>query len=91
MDSDALIGQAYFTILIPSKQVAAHLRGELLQGYWNGTMAGVPALAAELNMNLKRNRRTARWAINVARGKDDRCQTLTKAEFVDGGTVGEPH
>jgi hypothetical protein len=58
MDSDALIGQAYFTILIPSKQVAAHLRGELLQGYWNGTMAGVPALAAELNMNLKRNRRT---------------------------------
>jgi hypothetical protein len=54
MDSDALIGQAFFTILIPSKQVAAHLRGELLQGYWNGTMAGVPALAAELNMNLKR-------------------------------------
>jgi DNA-binding LacI/PurR family transcriptional regulator len=28
------------------------------------------------------------WANNIARGKDDRRQTLTKAEFVDGGTVG---
>ena len=26
--------------------------------------------------------------INIARGKVDRRQTLTKAEFVDGGTVG---
>ena len=33
-------------------------------------------------------RRIVRWANNVARGKDDRRQTLTKAEFVDGGTVG---
>jgi hypothetical protein len=29
-----------------------------------------------------------RWANNVARGKDDRSQTLTKAEFVEAGTVG---
>jgi hypothetical protein len=32
-------------------------------------------------------RRIVRWADNVARGKDDRCQTLTKAEFVEGGTI----
>ncbi len=33
-------------------------------------------------------RRVVRWADNVARGQDDRRQSLTKAEFVDGGTVG---
>ncbi len=33
-------------------------------------------------------RRIVRWANNIARGKDDRRKTLTKAEFVDGGTVG---
>jgi hypothetical protein len=32
--------------------------------------------------------RIVRWANNVARSKDDRRKTLTKAEFVDGGTVG---
>jgi len=32
--------------------------------------------------------RILRWAGKVARGKEDRRQTLTKAEFVDGGTVG---
>jgi hypothetical protein len=33
-------------------------------------------------------RRIVRWANNVASGKDDRRQSLTKAEFVVGGTVG---
>ena len=33
-------------------------------------------------------RRIVRWTNNIARGKDDRRQTLTKAEFVEGGTVG---
>ena len=33
-------------------------------------------------------RRVARWADHVACGKDDRRQSFTKAEFVDGGTVG---
>jgi len=33
-------------------------------------------------------RRIVRWANNIACGKDDRVQTLTKAEFIDGGTVG---
>jgi DNA-binding LacI/PurR family transcriptional regulator len=33
-------------------------------------------------------RRVMRWVNNIARGKDDRQQTLTKAEFIDGGTVG---
>ena len=33
-------------------------------------------------------RRIVRWVDNVARGKEDRRQTFTKAEFVDGGTVG---
>ena len=33
-------------------------------------------------------RRIMRWATNVARGKNDRSQTLTKAEFVEGGTIG---
>ena len=33
-------------------------------------------------------RRVVRWVNNIARGKDDRQQTLTKAEFIDGGTVG---
>ena len=34
-------------------------------------------------------RRVVRWVNNIARGKDDLKQTLTKAEFVDGGTVGK--
>ena len=33
-------------------------------------------------------RRITRWADHVARGKDDRRQSLTKAEFVEGGTIG---
>jgi DNA-binding LacI/PurR family transcriptional regulator len=33
-------------------------------------------------------RRVVRWAANVSHGKDDRRQTLTKAEFVAGGTIG---
>jgi DNA-binding LacI/PurR family transcriptional regulator len=33
-------------------------------------------------------RRIQRWANNVARDKDDRRQSQTKAEFVEGGTVG---
>jgi DNA-binding LacI/PurR family transcriptional regulator len=33
-------------------------------------------------------RRIVRWAANVSHGKPDRRQTLTKAEFVPGGTVG---
>ena len=33
-------------------------------------------------------RRIVRWASNMARGKDDRRQSLTQAEFVEGGTVG---
>lgn len=33
-------------------------------------------------------RRVVRWAANVARGKEDRCQTVTKAEFVESGTIG---
>ena len=33
-------------------------------------------------------RRMVRWANNVSRGKDGRRQTLTKAEFFEGGTIG---
>ena len=33
-------------------------------------------------------RRVVRWVNNLARGKDDRKQTLTKAEYIPGGTVG---
>lgn len=33
-------------------------------------------------------RRIVRWASNIARGRDDRRQTLTKAEFLEGGTIG---
>jgi DNA-binding LacI/PurR family transcriptional regulator/DNA-binding transcriptional regulator YhcF (GntR family) len=32
--------------------------------------------------------RVVRWVENVARGKEDRRQTLVKAEFVEGGTIG---
>ena len=32
--------------------------------------------------------RVVRWAANVSHGRDDLRQTLTKAEFVEGGTVG---
>jgi hypothetical protein len=32
--------------------------------------------------------RIVRWANNVARGRDDRRQSFTKAEFIEGGTVG---
>ena len=33
-------------------------------------------------------RRVVRWVENVAKGKDDQRQTLTKIEFVKGGTIG---
>jgi DNA-binding LacI/PurR family transcriptional regulator len=33
-------------------------------------------------------RRIVRWANNVARGKDDRRQSFSKAEYVEGGTIG---
>jgi LacI family transcriptional regulator len=33
-------------------------------------------------------RRIVRWATNVSRGGNDRRQTETKAEFVEGGTIG---
>jgi hypothetical protein len=33
-------------------------------------------------------RRIVTWAANVSRGKEDRRQTMTKAEFVEGGTIG---
>lgn len=33
-------------------------------------------------------RRILQWTNNIARGKDDHRQSLTKAEFVEGGTVG---
>ena len=33
-------------------------------------------------------RRVMRWVDHMACGKDDRSQSFTKAEFVDGGTVG---
>ena len=33
-------------------------------------------------------RRVVKWANNVAQGKDDRRQTVTKAEFVEGGSIG---
>lgn len=33
-------------------------------------------------------RRVVRWAANVSRGKEDRRQTQTQTEFVEGGTIG---
>ena len=33
-------------------------------------------------------RRVVQWANSIARDKEDRRQTLTKAEFVEGGTIG---
>ena len=33
-------------------------------------------------------RRVVSWANNVARGREDRRQSLIKAEFVEGGTIG---
>jgi DNA-binding LacI/PurR family transcriptional regulator len=33
-------------------------------------------------------RRITRWADNVARGKEDRRQSFSNAEFVEGGTIG---
>ena len=33
-------------------------------------------------------RRIVRWAANVSHGRKDVRQTLTRAEFIDGGTVG---
>jgi DNA-binding LacI/PurR family transcriptional regulator len=43
----------HFTILSPSEQVAAHLRGELLRGRWGETMPGGPTLAAALGVDKK--------------------------------------
>jgi DNA-binding LacI/PurR family transcriptional regulator len=33
-------------------------------------------------------RRVVRWVDNVANGKDDRCQSFTKAKFVEKGSIG---
>jgi hypothetical protein len=33
-------------------------------------------------------RRVVRWVDNVAKGKNDQRQTLTKIEFIEGGTMG---
>jgi DNA-binding LacI/PurR family transcriptional regulator len=33
-------------------------------------------------------RRIQHWVDNVARGRDDRQQSFTKAEFIEGGTIG---
>jgi hypothetical protein len=33
-------------------------------------------------------RRVVRWAANVSHGKQDLRQSLTKAKFVPGGTIG---
>ena len=33
-------------------------------------------------------KRILRWADNVARGKEDRRQTLTIAKFIEGETIG---
>jgi DNA-binding LacI/PurR family transcriptional regulator len=33
-------------------------------------------------------RRAVGWANNIARGKKDQRETLTRAEFIDGGTIG---
>lgn len=41
------------TILSPSEQVAAHLRGELMRGRWAEIMPGGPKLAAELGIDKK--------------------------------------
>lgn len=35
-------------------------------------------------------RRICKWADRVAIGKEDRCQTLTRAVFVEGDTIGPP-
>ena len=32
--------------------------------------------------------RIVRWAENVANGREDRRETLIRAEFVEGGTIG---
>ena len=34
-----------------SKQVAAHLRGEILKGRWSGAMPGILALGRDLRVN----------------------------------------
>ncbi len=44
---------SHFTLLSPSGQVAAHLRGELARGIWRETMPGVPRLAAALGIDRK--------------------------------------
>jgi DNA-binding LacI/PurR family transcriptional regulator len=33
-------------------------------------------------------RRIVRWASNITRGKEDHRQSLSKSEFIDGGTIG---
>jgi len=48
-------------------------------------LAGLHRPRSDLRLVL---RRVVRWAGNVARGKADGRQSFTKAEFVDGGTVG---
>ena len=47
-----------------------------------------PSIAHVRWDSRKLGRRIVSWANNVARGKDDRRQSLIKAEFVEGGTIG---
>jgi len=32
--------------------------------------------------------RIARWVNNISQGKEDNRQTMIKAEFIEGGTIG---
>ena len=48
------------------------------------TLCTIPDVAVALG----EVRRAVRWTSNLAHGKRDVRQTLTKAEFVEGGTIG---
>jgi DNA-binding LacI/PurR family transcriptional regulator len=48
----------------------------------------IPTVAHMRWDNRPMVRRVLRWADSVALGKDDRRQLLTKAEFMQGGTIG---
>ena len=67
--------------------MAAHLREELVRGRWSGTRLRSPSYGVAGHRPVVR--RIVGWTNNVASGKDDRRQSFTKAEFVEGGTVGK--
>ena len=88
-----LLDEAYLLIAaqqrLAQRGILAPHHLSLICGSPDPTFAWCEPTVAHINYDLRPVlRQIVRWVNNVARGKNDRRQSLTQAEYVDGGTVG---